>query len=400
MGANIRVGVPTMETGMERQLEIYRKGLFGTPEQFPVEDASLEAMARAAMKPEAYDYVAGSAGTEQTADANRRAFARWQIVPRFLRDVSQRDWSLELFGRRYPAPIYVAPVGVQGIIHSEGELATARACAKLGIPFTLSTVASYTIEQVAEVMGDAPRWFQLYWSRAHEVAASFVRRAEAAGYSAIVVTVDTFMLAWRPRDLRRGYLPFMHGEGLANYFSDSAFRARLASPPEEDPGSAVMQFAAIFGNPSLTWDDLSRLREWTRLPLLLKGILHPDDAREAARRGVDGIIVSNHGGRQVDGAIAALEALQLVADAVGDKVPVLFDSGVRTGADALKALALGARMVGLGRPVMWALGIDGENGVHTYLRNFLADFDLTLALSGHSNLREIGRHTVRLAEQG
>ena len=383
---------------MERQLEIYRKGLFGMPEPFPVDNASLESAARAAMKPEAYDYVAGSAGTEQTADANRRAFVKWQIVPRFLRDVSQRDWSIELFGRRYPAPIYVAPVGVQGIIHADGELGTARACAKLGIPFTLSTVASYTIEQVAEAMGAAPRWFQLYWSRAHEVAASLVRRAEAAGYSAIVVTVDTFMLAWRPRDLRRGYLPFMHGEGLANYFSDPAFRALLAAPPEADPGSAVMQFAAIFGNPSLTWDDLSRLREWTQLPILLKGILHPDDAREAVQRGVNGIIVSNHCGRQVDGAIPALEALQFVVDAVGGAVPVLFDSGIRTGADALKALALGARMVGLGRTVMWALGIDGENGVHTYLRNFLADFDLTLALSGYKNLSEIGRHTVRLAE--
>ena len=368
------------------------------PEQFPVDAESLEAAAHAAMTPEAYDYVAGSAGTEATADANRRAFAKWQIVPRFLRDVSQRDWSVELFGRRYPAPIYVAPVGVQGIIHTDGELATARACAKLGVPFTLSTVASYTIEQVAEVMGDAPRWFQLYWSRNHEVAASFVRRAEAAGYSAIVVTVDTYMLAWRPRDLRRAYLPFMHGDGLANYFSDPAFRALLAAPPEEDPGSAVMQFAAIFGNPSLTWDDLSRLREWTRLPVLLKGILHPDDAREAVQRGVDGIIVSNHGGRQVDGAIPALEAFWQIAEAVGDAVPLLFDSGVRTGADALKALALGARMVGLGRPVMWALGVDGENGVHTYLRNFLAEFDLTLALSGYTRVSELGREALYVVE--
>ena len=387
-----------METGMERQLEIYRKGLFGMPEQFPVDAESLETAARKAMKPEAYDYVAGSAGTEATADANRRAFAKWQIVPRFLRDVAQRDWSIELFGRRYPAPIYVAPVGVQGIIHPDGELATARACAKLGVPFALSTVASYTIEQVAEVMGDAPRWFQLYWSRNHEVAASFVRRAEAAGYSAIVVTVDTYMLAWRPRDLRRAYLPFMHGDGLANYFSDPVFRALLAAPPEEDPGSAVMQFAAIFGNPSLTWDDLSRLREWTRLPVLLKGILHPDDAREAVQRGVDGIIVSNHGGRQVDGAIPALEALVQIAEAVGDAVPLLFDSGIRTGADALKALALGARMVGLGRPVMWALGVDGENGVHTYLRNFLAEFDLTLALSGYTRISELGRDALRGVE--
>ncbi|MCS7272817.1 MAG: alpha-hydroxy-acid oxidizing protein, partial [Fimbriimonadales bacterium] len=250
------------------------------------------------------------------------------------------------------------------------------------------------IEQVAEAMGDAPRWFQLYWSRNHEVAASFVRRAEAAGYSAIVVTVDTFMLAWRPRDLKRGYLPFMHGDGLANYFSDPVFRSLLPAPPEQDPGGAVMQFAAIFGNPSLTWDDLAFLRQQTKLPILLKGLLHPDDAREAVRRGVDGIIVSNHGGRQVDGAIAALDALYGIAREVGNEVPVLFDSGIRTGADALKALALGARMVGLGRPVMWALAIEGEQGVHTFLRNFLAEFDLTLALSGHRTLSELGLHTV------
>jgi isopentenyl diphosphate isomerase/L-lactate dehydrogenase-like FMN-dependent dehydrogenase len=347
------------------------------------------------MKPEAYDYVAGSAGTESTAFANRREFDKWQIVPRFMRDVSQRDWSVELFGRKFPAPVYVAPVGVQGIVHPDGELATARACAKLGVPFVLSTVSSYSIEQVAEAMGDAPRWFQLYWSRNHEVAASFVRRAEAAGYNAVVVTVDTFMLAWRPRDLRHAYLPFMHGDGLANYFSDPVFRSLLAAPPEEDPGSAVMQFATIFGNPSLTWDDLAFLRQQTKLPILLKGLLHPDDAREAVKRGVDGIIVSNHGGRQVDGAIPALDALDAIAQAVGAQVPVLFDSGIRTGADALKALALGARMVGLGRPVMWALGIEGENGVHTYLRNFLADFDLTLALSGHKSLSEVSRDSVR-----
>ncbi len=383
-----------METGMERQMELYRKGLFGMPERFPVDYADLEAAAREVLKPEAYDYVAGSAGTETTAEANLSAFDQWQIVPRFMRDVSQRDWSVELLGRKYPVPVYVAPVGVQGIIHPDGELATARACAKLGIPFVLSTVSSYSIEQVAEAMGDAPRWFQLYWSRNHEVAGSFVRRAEAAGYSAIVVTVDTFMLAWRPRDLKRAYLPFMQGEGMANYFSDPVFRSLLASPPEEDPGSAVLQFAAIFGNPSLTWDDLDYLREQTQLPILLKGLLHPDDAQEAVKRGVDGIIVSNHGGRQVDGAIPALNALVAIADEVGDKVPVLFDSGIRTGADALKALALGARMIGLARPVMWALAIEGEQGVHTYLRNFLADFDLTLALTGHRTLRDINEESI------
>jgi isopentenyl diphosphate isomerase/L-lactate dehydrogenase-like FMN-dependent dehydrogenase len=378
-----------MQNGMERQLEIYRKGLFGTPETFPLTYEALEAAAKAVLKPEAYDYVAGSAGTEATAHANRRAFERWQLVPRMLRDTAQRDLSVELLGHRYPTPIMVAPVGVQGIIHEEGELAVARACASLGVPMILSTVSSYPLEQVAEVMGDAPRWFQLYWSRNHEVAASFVRRAEKAGYQAIVVTLDAHTLGWRPRDLTHGYLPFMHAQGLANYFTDPVFRSMLASPPEEDPGSAVMLFAQIFGNPSLTWDDLAFLRQQVNLPILLKGILHPDDAVEALRYGVDGIIVSNHGGRQVDGSIPALEALPYIVEVVEGRVPVLFDSGIRTGADAIKALALGADAVLLGRPIMWALAIGGEEGVRTYLRNFIAEFDLTLSLCGVRSIAEL-----------
>jgi len=378
-----------MQNGMERQLEIYRKGLFGAPETFPLTYEALEAAAKAVLKPEAYDYVAGSAGTEATAHANRRAFERWQLVPRMLRDTAQRDLSVELLGHRYPTPIMVAPVGVQGIIHEEGELAVARACASLGVPMILSTVSSYPLEQVAEVMGDAPRWFQLYWSRNHEVAASFVRRAEKAGYQAIVVTLDAHTLGWRPRDLTHGYLPFMHAQGLANYFTDPVFRSMLASPPEEDPGSAVMLFAQIFGNPSLTWDDLAFLRQQVNLPILLKGILHPDDAVEALRYGVDGIIVSNHGGRQVDGSIPALEALPYIVEVVEGRVPVLFDSGIRTGADAIKALALGADAVLLGRPIMWALAIGGEEGVRTYLRNFIAEFDLTLSLCGVRSIAEL-----------
>ncbi len=378
-----------MQNGMERQLEIYRKGLFGTPETFPLTYEALEAAAKAVLKPEAYDYVAGSAGTEATAHANRHALDRWQLVPRMLRDTSQRDLSVELLGYRYPTPIMVAPVGVQGIIHEEGELAVARACASLGVPMILSTVSSYSMEQVAEAMGDAPRWFQLYWSRNHEVAASFVRRAEKAGYQAIVVTLDAHTLGWRPRDLMHGYLPFMHAQGLANYFTDPVFRSMLSSPPEEDPGSTVMLFAQIFGNPSLTWDDLAFLRQQVNLPILLKGILHPDDAVEALRYGVDGILVSNHGGRQVDGSIPALEALPYIVEAVEGRVPVLFDSGIRTGADAIKALALGADAVLLGRPIMWALAIGGEEGVRTYLRNFIAEFDLTLSLCGVRSVAEL-----------
>ncbi len=383
-----------METGMERQLEMYRKGLFGQPETFPLTYSELENSAREKLKPEAYDYVAGSAGLETTASANLYAFDRWWLVPRMLRNVAQRNLSVHLFGYTYRTPIMVAPVGVQKIIHPEGELATAKACASLSIPFVLSTVSSYSIEQVAEVMGDAPRWFQLYWSKHFEVAGSFVRRAEKAGYQAIVVTLDTHMLAWRPRDLRHAYLPFMQGEGLANYFTDPVFRSLLASPPEEDPGGAVLQFAQIFGNSSLTWDDLAFLREQVQIPILLKGILHPDDAREAVRRGVDGIIVSNHGGRQVDGAIPALSALPAIVDAVEGRIPVLFDSGIRCGSDALKALALGAQAVLLGRPVMWALAIGGEEGVRTYLRNFIAEFDLALGLTGCADINEVNRQLV------
>lgn len=387
-----------MQNGMQRQLEIFRKGLLGQREEFPISPDALEEAARAVLSPEAYDYVAGGAGSESTVRANREAFEHYRLVPRMLRDVSERDMSIELFGHRYPAPVLIGPVGVQKIIHPDGELAVAQAAAALGVPFILSTVSSYPMEQVAQAAGDAPRWFQLYWSRDPNVAASFVRRAEAAGYQAIVITVDTFLLAWRDRDLSHAYLPFMQGEGLANYFTDPAFRAALAQPPEQDPGSAIMHFAQIFGNPALTWDDLAFIRQHTRLPLLLKGILHPDDAREAVRRGVDGIIVSNHGGRQVDGAIAALDMLPEVVDAVEGRIPVLFDGGIRRAADVLKALALGAKAVLLGRPVMWALAIGGAEGVQTYLRNFLAELDLSLGLLGCRSIKEVNREMVRVRE--
>ncbi len=383
-----------MQDGMQRQLEIFRKGLLGQREPFPIAPEALEEAARAVLSPEVYDYVAGGAGGESTLRANREAFERYRLIPRMLRNVQTRDLSIELFGQRYPAPILIGPVGVQKILHPEGELTVAKAAAELGIPFILSTVSSYPIEQVAEVAGDAERWFQLYWSRDPNVSASFVRRAESAGYSAIVITVDTYLLAWRDRDLSHAYLPFMHGEGLANYFTDPAFRAALAQPPEQDPGSAILHFAQIFGNPALTWDDLAFIREHTRLPILLKGILHPDDAREAVQRGIDGIIVSNHGGRQVDGAIAALDALPGVVEAVEGRIPVLFDGGIRRAADVLKALALGAKAVLLGRPVMWALAVGGADGVQTYLRNFLAELDLALGLIGCGTVSEVNRDMV------
>ncbi|CAM3267908.1 lactate 2-monooxygenase [Rhodothermus bifroesti] len=375
--------------GMQRQLQIYLGGLAGKKPAFPVAIEALEDQARAALRPEAAAYLFGGAGGEETLQANRAAFRRWQLVPRMLRGVGRRDLSVVLLGRRLPAPVLLAPIGVQRILHAEGELAVARAAAQVGLPFVLSTVSSYPLEAVADVMGAAPRWFQLYWGRDPELTLSLIHRAEAAGYEALVVTLDTTLLAWRERDLEHAYLPFLYGEGLANYFTDPVFRSRLDEPPEANPTGAILTFARIFSHPDLTWDDLAFLKENTRLPILLKGILHPEDARRAAEAGVAGVIVSNHGGRQLDGAIAALDALPAVVDAVGDRLLVLFDSGIRRAADVLKAKALGAQAVLLGRPYACGLAVGGEAGVRFVLENLLAELDLALGLVGCRNWEEV-----------
>jgi lactate 2-monooxygenase len=373
------------------QYEIYGRGLAGETPGLPIAAAELEAAAREVLSAEAFGYVAGGAGAELTMEANLRAFERWPIVPRMLRDVSSRDVSTSVLATPMPAPVMLAPVGVQSIVHPQGELAAARAAAAQGLPFILSTAASHSIEEVAAAMGAASRWYQLYWPRDRDLAASFVDRAAGAGYGAIVLTLDTWFLGWRPRDLQHAYLPFLKGEGVANYFSDPVFRGALEKSPEEDPGPAIRHWAYQFANPTVTWADLSWLREQTKLPIVLKGILHTEDARRAVQEGVDGLIVSNHGGRQVDGAIGALDALPAVRDAVGDELPVLFDSGIRSGADVFKAIALGASAVCLGRPYVWGLALDGQAGVEQVLRCLLAEFDLTLALSGYTNVAQVDR---------
>lgn len=370
------------------QNEIYLQALGGTAPALPMTPAGIEAAALERMSPQAAGYVAGGAGSELTMRANRAAFERWRIMPRMLRGVTSRDLAVTVCGTRLPAPVLLAPVGVLGIVHPEGELAVARAADATGVPMILSTAASNPLEDVAAAAGAAPRWFQLYWPKDRTVAASLVRRAEAAGYQAIVVTVDTWALGWRPRDLEQGYLPFLTAQGLANYFSDPAFRAGLAESPEQDPSAAVLHWLGMFGDPALTWDDLSWLAGQTELPVLLKGICHPDDARAAVDAGVAGIVVSNHGGRQIDGAAAALDCLPAVVAAAGN-LPVLVDSGIRTGADVLKALALGARAVLLGRPYVYGLALDGTEGVRHVLRCLLAELDLALALSGHGSPCEL-----------
>jgi lactate 2-monooxygenase len=367
------------------EYEIYGRGLAGERPKLAVSPMELEGRAREVLSAEAFGYVAGGAGAERTVRGNLAAFERWEIVPRMLRDVSSRDLGTTVLGTDMPAPLMLAPVGVQSIVHPDAELATGRAAASLGVPVILSTAASHSMEQVAETMGDASRWYQLYWPKDRDLAASFLARAADSGYTAIVVTLDTWMLGWRPRDLQSAYLPFLKGEGVANYFSDPVFRSALQRPPEEDPGPAIGHWAGQFSNPTVTWTDLAWLREQTGLPIVLKGILHAEDARLAVEAGVDGVIVSNHGGRQVDGAIAALQALPTVRAAVGGEFPVLFDSGIRTGSDVFKALALGADAVCLGRPFVWGLALDGAAGVEHVLRCLLAELDLTLALSGYTS---------------
>jgi isopentenyl diphosphate isomerase/L-lactate dehydrogenase-like FMN-dependent dehydrogenase len=372
-------------------MDIYLAGLKGQRPTQAIAPEALEAQARAVLPPEAYVYVAGGAGCEDTVRANRDAYRRWRIVPRLLRDVSRRDVGVSLLGRRLPAPVLLAPVGVQAMLHPEAELAVARAARAVGVPMVLSSVSSTPLEAVAAALGDAPRWFQLYWPRDPDLAASLVGRAERAGFQALVVTLDTYLLGWRERDLQLAWLPFAHGQGIANYLTDPAFRAALPAPPERDPAAAARHFLAVVSNAALTWDDLAWLRRQTRLPILLKGLLHPGDALEAVQRGVEGVIVSNHGGRQVDGAVASLDALPAVAEAVAGRAVVLFDGGIRRGADVFKALALGAQAVLLGRPYCWGLAVGGEQGVRQVLLNLLADFELTLGLAGCSTCAEVSR---------
>ena len=366
------------------QNDVYLKGLLGEPPTLPFDWRAVQAAAEQVMTPGAVGYVSGGAGAEDTMRANREAFDRWRLLPRMLRGIpAERDLSTTLLGTAMPAPVMLAPVGVLSIVHAEAERAVARAAAAVGLTMVLSTASATAMEDVQAELDGSPAWYQLYWPSDRSVAQSLVGRAEKSGYQAIVVTLDTWQLGWRPRDLDTAYLPFLRGEGIANYTSDPAFQAGLT-----DPAGEVLHFLGMFNNPALTWDDLAWLQGQTTLPVVLKGIQHPDDARRAVDAGVHAIVCSNHGGRQVDGAVGSLDALPAVVEAAGE-LPVLFDSGVRTGADAVKALALGASAVLLARPWVYGLGLAGAAGVEHVLRCFLADLDLQLGLSGHAGVTDL-----------
>ena len=422
--------MPDAQLGRVVQSAIYRAGAFGRRPEVPTDGTQLEAAARRVMSRRGFAYVAGSAGSEATARANREAFDRWQVVPRMLVDTRERDQSVELFGRRHPSPFLVSPIGVLSMAHADADLAVARGARDQGVTPVLSTQASVPMEDVARELGGCGHWYQLYWSSDDDLVESLVSRAEACGSEALVVTLDTAYLGWRPRDLDLGHLPFARGEGIAQYTSDPVFRrlvaervaasesagaqdrprptpaavSTLLSMSRNHPGdtrhnltsaeprAAVEVFLDVFSRPSLSWDDLPRLRSLTGLPIVLKGILHPEDARRAVDAGVDGVYVSNHGGRQVDRSIAALEALPGVVEAVrgtGSSAPIIFDSGIRCGADVFIALALGATAVGIGRPHVYGLALAGAEGVSEVLRNLRAELDLQLALSGCTSLADL-----------
>ncbi len=381
------------------QNEIYNAGLKGVLPTWPVDFPSLEKRAHEALGPSLTNYVAGGCGDEHTQDQNSAAFRHWGMVPRMMVDCSERDLSIELFGHRYPTPLFMAPIGLNGEASQDrhGDIAAARASALTGVPFCASTLANDPMEDVKAACGETPAWFQLYTPRNRELAESLIRRAEEAGYKALVVTLDTWVTGWRPRDLNASNFPQLRGKVLQNYFTDPVFRSLLAKPPEEDLQAAIFTWAATFGQ-VLTWEDMAWFKSVTKLPIVLKGICHPDDARRAVDHGADAVYCSNHGGRQANGGIATIDLLADVVKAAAD-TPVLFDSGVRSGTDAIKALALGARAVGVGRPYTYGLALGGAEGAAWVLRSILAEADLLMAVNGYPNLADVraaGAHRVYL----
>lgn len=371
------------------QNEIYGGGLSGIVPRLPVDFATLEERAASALPPSVLSYVQGGCGDEFTQRSNATAFQHWGMTPRMLVDCTKRDLSIELFGMKLPTPIFMSPIGVTGICTQDGhgDLAAARASVATQVPLVASTLSNDPLERVADVLAGTPGFFQLYTPKHQGVAESLVKRAEAAGYKGIVVTLDTWVTGFRPRDLNTANFPQLRGHVLENYFSDPVFRKLLAKSPEEDRAAAIGHWAMTFGK-VLTWSDLSWLRSLTKLPLIMKGICHPDDASRAVDAGMDAIYCSNHGGRQANGGIAAIDMLPAVVKASGT-TPVLFDSGVRSGTDVIKALALGARAVGIGRPYIYGLALDGTAGAVHVLKCMLAEADLLMAVNGYPTLADV-----------
>lgn len=438
MSATDPSGRPGHGAGRARQNAIYRPGALGVAPTVPTDTGELERRARRAMDRRAWAYVAGGAGAGATMRANRETFDRWQVVPRMLHATTERDLSTHVLGTRLPAPLLLAPVGAAGLIADDADLRIAEGAHASGIPYVFSCQGSSPLEATAQAMAGTPFWSQLYWSTDEELVDSMIARAESAGAEALVVTLDTTMLGWRTQDLDLGSLPFARGQGIAQYTSDPRFmdlvRERMATAGAKgaeplgigrsplalaraakggvgtllsmarahpgglranlrsgEPRAAVETFLDIYSNPGLSWEHIATLKERTSLPVVLKGVLHEEDALLALDAGVDAIVVSNHGGRQVDRSISALDALVRIRAAVGPEPTVLMDSGIRSGADLFVALALGADACLLGRPHVYGLALDGAAGVSAVIDNVLAELDLTMGLVGAASVADITR---------
>ncbi|TGJ84128.1 hypothetical protein E0Z10_g4632 [Xylaria hypoxylon] len=387
--------------------EIYTRGMVqASLPPLTTDPNKLRLQAKKVMREDAYNYIAGGAGEGATMDANRLAFRQWKIVPRMMRPNAPRDLKVTLFGEQYDCPVLVAPVGAQEVYHKEKDIGTATACAELNVPFVMSTLATSSIQEIVAAGGDHPRWFQLYWPMDDEITASILKTVKAAGFKVLVITVDTARMAWRPADLDTAFVPFITGLGNGVGFSDPVFRRKFAersdgATPEEAPVQAASYWLGeAFSGDSYPWERLEVIKKHWDGPIVLKGIQHPDDAVLAVQHGVSGIVVSNHGGRQIDGAVGSLDMLPEIVEAVGDKTTILFDSGIRTGADIVKALALGAKAVLVGRPVMYGLGIAGKVGAKHVLASLLADFDGTMGLAGVKHVADLSRASLKRVSHG
>jgi isopentenyl diphosphate isomerase/L-lactate dehydrogenase-like FMN-dependent dehydrogenase len=391
---------------IEYENSVYQKGLKYERPPFTFKPLDWEGLAEQRMSAESKGYVVGSAGTGETARKNREAFGKWSIVPRRLvKTDGFPDLSVEMFGKRLPFPIACAPVGVQRIFNPEGEEAAAAAAAKQHVPFIMSTASSTSIEDVAKANGDGTRWFQLYWppNERNDITKSILSRAENSGFSALFVTLDTYILGWRPSDMDNGYNPFLRSDqvGVAIGLTDPVFRAHFKEKHdcevEDDMGAAVAEWTrTVFPSMSHSWEDVKFLQDNWKGPIILKGIQSVEDAKKAAEIGVQGIVVSNHGGRQSDGGNSSLGVLPRIVDAVGDKLEIFFDSGIRCGADIAKALALGAKMCLIGRPYIYGLALGGEEGTSHVLKSMLGDLELTLHLAGipSSSQKDLNRSVL------
>ncbi|PON21737.1 L-lactate dehydrogenase (cytochrome) [Trichoderma gamsii] len=388
---NTAITQADLEAPLAYEAEVYRKGLKFERPPFTFQTTDWEPQAKEVLSASAWGYVYGSAGQRETHNKNLAAFKKWGIIPNRLVDANYPDLSTTLFGEKFQSPIAIAPVGVQKIFNPEGEIATATAASKEGVLYIMSSASSTSIEDVAKANGEGPRWYQLYWpsNEDNDITISILERAKKAGFTVLVVTLDTYMLGWRPSDMNNGYNPFLRPDsiGVEIGFTDPVFQRKFklkhGKDIKEDLGTAAAEWArTIFPGRSHGWDNLKFLRENWSGPIVLKGIQTITDAQRAVAAGMDGIVVSNHGGRQQDGGPSSLEQLPKIARAVGDKISILFDSGVRCGADIAKALALGASMVLVGRPYVYGLSLGGEEGVRHVLKSLAGELSCTLHLAG------------------